>query len=70
MGTCNVCGGAIPEGEIVEGHTALCAEVARRHARHAGIEVAIAWLEARGERTLADDMRTQLEAEQALRGAG
>lgn len=24
---CQVCGGAIPEGERVEGHTALCAEV-------------------------------------------
>jgi hypothetical protein len=27
---CEVCNGAIPNGEIVEGHTALCAEVVRK----------------------------------------
>ena len=27
--TCQVCRGAIPKGELVVGHTALCAEVVR-----------------------------------------
>ncbi len=27
--TCGICGGAIPDGKVPEGHTALCAEVAR-----------------------------------------
>jgi hypothetical protein len=30
--TCGVCSGAVPEDEVVDGHTALCAEVVRKSA--------------------------------------
>jgi hypothetical protein len=41
--TCGVCSGAIPDGETVDGHTALCAEVvrARSEARVKELEDAI-----------------------------
>lgn len=41
--TCQVCMGAIPDGEKVDGHTALCAEVLgqRYRARIAELETAI-----------------------------
>ena len=38
--TCKVCRGAIPEGEKVDGHTALCAEVVRMSKADA---IEIAW---------------------------
>jgi len=31
--TCDVCRGAIPDGETVDGHTALCAAVVSKEAR-------------------------------------
>jgi hypothetical protein len=38
--TCQVCLGAIPDGETVNGHTALCAEVVRRETRQRALEEA------------------------------
>jgi hypothetical protein len=46
--TCDVCLGAIPDGEKVEGHTALCAEVARRSAAKAERAAIVAWLRTYG----------------------
>ncbi len=34
--TCGVCNGAIPDGQTVDGHTALCAEFIRREAYEQG----------------------------------
>jgi hypothetical protein len=67
-GTCEICSGAIPDDEEVDGHTALCAEVASRrectlencgHMRQLDAIVDLLGM-TRGTRSVLDELRARI----------